>query len=128
MQCAHSNSTTIPTNMSEYNHNKYHCPNLTQIVSSLFLRMIILNSLHVVFLITCIYIGSVAAKTPLFVGTEMPMFTPLIEAGTPLVLLAVAMPVKPSFDPVAALPTHLVKRILEFKFIEMVEMLPDTWQ
>lgn len=34
----------------------------------------------------------------------------------------------PSFDPVARLPARLVKRIFEFEFVEMADMLPDTWQ
>ena len=34
----------------------------------------------------------------------------------------------PSFDPVAGLPARLVKRILEFEFVEIVDMLPDAWQ
>lgn len=34
----------------------------------------------------------------------------------------------PSFDPIAGLPARLVKRILEFEFVEMADMLPDAWQ
>ena len=34
----------------------------------------------------------------------------------------------PSFDPIAGLPARLVKRILEFGFVEMADMLPDAWQ
>ena len=34
----------------------------------------------------------------------------------------------PSFDPVAGLPARLVKRILEFEFVEIADMLPDAWQ
>ena len=33
-----------------------------------------------------------------------------------------------SFDPVTGLPAWLVKRIFEFEFVEMVDMLPDAWQ
>ena len=32
------------------------------------------------------------------------------------------------YDPTAALPPKLVKRILDLEFVEMAELLPDAWQ
>ena len=62
----------------------------------------------------------------------MPTFTPLGGAvpATPLQQspLDPAISVQLSFDPVVALPAHLVKRILDLDFNEMSDMLPDAWQ
>ena len=70
-------------------------------------------------------------KAPPETSTEMPTFTPLGEAGIPLLQQLpreLAIPVQLSFDPVAALPARLVKRILDFDFVEMSDMLSDAWQ
>ena len=70
-------------------------------------------------------------KAPPETSTEMPTFTPLGEAGVTLLQQLPREPaiaVQLAFDPVATLPARLVKRILDFDFVEMSDMLPDAWQ
>lgn len=65
---------------------------------------------------------------------DVPTFTPQASDGGPLeVPFSGLVPVMlnhtpPSFDPIAGLPARLVKRILEFEFVEMAHLLPDVWQ
>ena len=65
---------------------------------------------------------------------DVPTFTPQASSEGQLeVPLSGLVPVSlshtpPSFDPISGLPARLVKRILEFEFVEMADMLPDAWQ
>ena len=64
---------------------------------------------------------------------DLPTFTPLFSGQSQLQVLSSSIVPSSSnqalsFDPVAGLPARLVKRILEFKFVEMADMLPDAWQ
>ncbi|KAL5479294.1 hypothetical protein EMCRGX_G022797 [Ephydatia muelleri] len=74
---------------------------------------------------------SKALSTSVF---DVPTFTPQASSEGQLeVPLSGSVPVSlshtpPSFDPIAGLPARLVKRILEFEFVEMADMLPDAWQ
>eukprot|EP00731_Ephydatia_muelleri_P014035 Em0007g1345a len=64
----------------------------------------------------------------------MPTFTPLTSGENQLQVQSQSlMPMPsnqapPSFDPITGLPARFVKRILEFEFVEMADMLPDSWQ
>ncbi|KAL5491581.1 hypothetical protein EMCRGX_G016894 [Ephydatia muelleri] len=75
--------------------------------------------------------SSKALSTSVF---DVPTFTPQASSEGQLeVPLSGSVPVSlshtpPSFDPIAGLPARLVKRILEFEFVEMADMLPDAWQ
>ncbi|KAL5509536.1 hypothetical protein EMCRGX_G004926 [Ephydatia muelleri] len=72
-----------------------------------------------------------ALSTSMF---DVPTFTPQASSEGQLeVPLSGLVPVSlshtpPSFDPISGLPARLVKRILEFEFVEMADMLPDAWQ
>ena len=71
-----------------------------------------------------------APSTPI---VDVPTFTPLFSGESQLQMPASSIVPSssnqaPSFDPVAGLPARLVKRILEFEFVEMADMLPDAWQ
>eukprot|EP00731_Ephydatia_muelleri_P000372 Em0001g372a len=74
---------------------------------------------------------SKALSTSVF---DVPTFTPQASSEGQLeVPLSGSVPVSlshtpPSFDPIAGLPARLVKRILEFEFVEMADMLPNAWQ
>ena len=71
-----------------------------------------------------------APSTPV---VDVLTFTPLFSGKSQLQVLSSSIVPSsfnqaPSFNPVAGLPARLVKRILEFEFVEMADMLPDAWQ
>ena len=73
-------------------------------------------------------------KAPSTSVIDMPTFTPLTSGENQLQVQSQSlMPMPsnqapPSFDPITGLPARFVKRILEFEFVEMADMLPDSWQ
>ena len=71
-----------------------------------------------------------APSTPV---VDVLTFTPLFSGKSQLQVLSSSIVPSsfnqaPSFNPVAGLPTRLVKQILEFEFVEMADMLPEAWQ
>ena len=58
------------------------------------------------------------------------MSTPTSQTPTaaPPISTAATMPLQPSMATQLALPSKLTKKILELEFIEMTELLPDTWR
>ena len=73
-------------------------------------------------------------KAPSTSVIDMPTFTPLTSGENQLQVQSQSlMPMPsnqapPSFDPITGLPARFFKRILEFEFVEMADMLPDSWQ
>ena len=72
-------------------------------------------------------VGQVTVKAPGSMGTDLPTFTPLLATGPPLVQHLPPTSSQPSLDPLTTLPARLVKRILDFEFVEMSDLLPDAW-
>ena len=72
-------------------------------------------------------VGQVTAKAPVPMGTDLPTFNSLLATGAPLVQHLPPISSQPSLDPLTTLTARLVKRILDYEFVEMDDLLPDAW-